>query len=124
MFQKEVAQRIAATEGSKIYGVTSVLTQIYFDVEFLFDVPPTAFTPPPKVMSSVIRLKPKTAPPAVQSEKKLFLLVKTAFGQRRKTLRNAVRGLFDTKVLEDPAFNRRAEQLSIHEFADLTFRMR
>jgi 16S rRNA (adenine1518-N6/adenine1519-N6)-dimethyltransferase len=59
MFQKEVAQRIAAPEGSKVYGVTSVLTQAYFDVEFLFDVPPEAFNPPPKVMSSVIRLMPK-----------------------------------------------------------------
>lgn len=123
MFQKEVAQRIAAKEGSKVYGVTSVLIQAFFDVEYLFDVPPGCFNPPPKVMSGVIRLTPVVKKPAMKSEKKFSLLVKTAFNQRRKTLRNAVKGLFDPEVLKDAIFNKRAEQLSLEDFAELTFKM-
>lgn len=123
MFQKEVAQRIAAKEGSKVYGVTSVLIQAFFDVEYLFDVPPGCFNPPPKVMSGVIRLTPAVKKPAMKSEKKFSLLVKTAFNQRRKTLRNAVKGLFDPEVLKDAIFNKRAEQLSLEDFAELTFKM-
>ncbi|GAA4317960.1 16S rRNA (adenine(1518)-N(6)/adenine(1519)-N(6))-dimethyltransferase RsmA [Flaviaesturariibacter amylovorans] len=124
MFQKEVAQRLAATHGNKVYGVTSVLTQTYFDVEYLFDVPQGAFNPPPKVMSGVLRMTPRAAPLDVASERKLFVLVKTAFNQRRKTLRNAVKSLFSEEELQDDLFNRRAEQLSVAEFATLTFRMR
>jgi 16S rRNA (adenine1518-N6/adenine1519-N6)-dimethyltransferase len=124
MFQKEVAQRIAAKEGSKVYGVTSVLVQAFFQVEYLFDVPQQAFQPPPKVMSGVIRLLPKNDPPAIRDERSLFLLVKTAFNQRRKTLRNAVKELFDAAILADPLFNKRAEQLSVEDFAALTFRMK
>ncbi|GAB4092889.1 ribosomal RNA small subunit methyltransferase A [Flaviaesturariibacter terrae] len=124
MFQKEVAQRFAAPEGNKIYGVTSVLTQAFFDVDYLFDVAPGAFNPPPKVMSGVIRLLPRRVPLDIASEKKLFALVKAAFNQRRKQLRNAVKGLFTEEELQDPLFNRRAEQLSVSEFAELTFRMR
>jgi 16S rRNA (adenine1518-N6/adenine1519-N6)-dimethyltransferase len=123
MFQKEVAQRIAAKEGSKVYGVTSVLLQAFFDVEYLFDVPQDCFNPPPKVMSGVIRLTPAVKKISMKSEKKLSLLVKTAFNQRRKTLRNAVRGLFDPEVLKDAIFNKRAEQLSLEDFAELTFKM-
>jgi len=123
MFQKEVAQRIAASEGSKIYGVTSVLTQAFFQVDYLFEVPESAFNPPPKVKSAVIRLRPLTNPPEIRSEKALFNLVKTAFGQRRKTLRNAVKALFDAETLQDPIFNKRAEQLSVNDFAALTFKM-
>jgi 16S rRNA (adenine1518-N6/adenine1519-N6)-dimethyltransferase len=124
MFQKEVAQRITSSEGNKIYGVTSVLLQAFFDVEYLFEVSEQAFKPPPRVKSAVIRLTPKKEPPRIRTEKMFFLLVKTAFNQRRKTLRNAVKGLFTTEVLQDPLFNKRAEQLTIQEFAELTWRMK
>lgn len=124
MFQKEVAQRFAAREGNKIYGVTSVLVQAFFDVEYLFDVHPGSFNPPPKVMSGVIRLLPRKAPLDISSERKLFVLVKAAFNQRRKTLRNAVKGLFREDVLKDEIFNKRAEQLSIEDFAALTYKMK
>jgi 16S rRNA (adenine1518-N6/adenine1519-N6)-dimethyltransferase len=124
MFQKEVAQRIVAKEGSKIYGVTSVLVQAFFETDYLFEVDENAFTPPPKVKSAVIRLKPLAKPVPMKSEKHLFLLVKTAFNQRRKTLRNGVRGLFEPALLEDALFDKRAEQLSIAQFAELTFKMR
>lgn len=124
MFQKEVAQRVAAKEGSKVYGVISVLVQAFFSVEYLFDVHEKCFQPPPKVKSGVIRLLPNKELPAMKSEKDFFLLVKTAFNQRRKTLRNAVKGLFDAAILEDELFNKRAEQLTVQQFADLTFKMR
>jgi 16S rRNA (adenine1518-N6/adenine1519-N6)-dimethyltransferase len=124
MFQKEVALRIAAKEGSKVYGVTSVLVQAFFEVTYLFDVAQKSFTPPPKVQSGVIRLLPKTNQLKIKSEKALFLLVKTAFNQRRKTLRNAVKDLFDTATLSGELFNKRAEQLSVQQFADLTFKMK
>jgi 16S rRNA (adenine1518-N6/adenine1519-N6)-dimethyltransferase len=123
MFQKEVAQRVAAKEGSKTYGVLSVLVQAFFDVEYLFEVHENCFNPPPKVKSAVIRLTPRQ-PPAFRDEKSFFLLVKTAFNQRRKTLRNAVRPLFDEAVLQDPFFNKRAEQLTVADFAQLTLKMR
>jgi 16S rRNA (adenine1518-N6/adenine1519-N6)-dimethyltransferase len=123
MFQKEVAQRIAAREGNKIYGVTSVLTQAYYDVEYLFDVHQDSFNPPPKVMSGVLRLTPRKEPLAIKDERKLFMVVKAAFNQRRKTLRNAVKPLFSETELKDDIFNKRAEQLSIQDFAALTFRM-
>lgn len=124
MFQKEVAQRLAAKEGSKIYGVTSVLVQAFFRVEYLFDVPQQAFQPPPKVMSGVIRMIPKKNPPSIKDERSLSRLVKTAFNQRRKTLRNAVKELFDAAILQDELFNKRAEQLSVEDFAALTFKMK
>jgi 16S rRNA (adenine1518-N6/adenine1519-N6)-dimethyltransferase len=124
MFQKEVAQRVAAREGSKTYGIISVLVQAFFDVEYLFEVSEKCFQPPPKVKSAVIRLLPKTKQPAFKSEKYFFLLVKTAFNQRRKTLRNAVRELFDAAILEDELFNKRAEQLTVADFAELTFKMK
>lgn len=124
MFQKEVAQRIAAKEGSKVYGVTSVLTQAFFDVAYLFEVREGSFQPPPKVKSAVITLLPKPEQLIMKTEKDLFRLVKTAFNQRRKTLRNAVKELFDKQILEDELFNKRAEQLSVKEFAALTFKMK
>ncbi|HNK29619.1 MAG TPA: 16S rRNA (adenine(1518)-N(6)/adenine(1519)-N(6))-dimethyltransferase RsmA, partial [Ferruginibacter sp.] len=91
MFQKEVAERAASKEGNKVYGVLSVLVQAYYTVEYLFDVGPNCFDPPPKVMSGVIRLRRKTQDPVYKSERAFWVLVKTAFNQRRKTLRNAVR---------------------------------
>ncbi len=124
MFQKEVAERIAAKEGSKTYGVTSVLVQAFFDVDYLFEVPESAFNPPPKVKSAVIRFVPRQQPPPIRGEGALFQLVKAAFNQRRKTLRNATKHLFEADVLSDALFNRRAEQLSVEEFAALTFRMK
>jgi len=123
MFQKEVAERVAAPSGNKVYGVISVLIQTFFDVEYLFEVHERCFNPPPKVKSGVIRLVPRTALPVFASEKKLFLLVKTAFNQRRKMLRNAVRGLFDPETLADPIFDLRAEALTVEQFSALTFRM-
>jgi 16S rRNA (adenine1518-N6/adenine1519-N6)-dimethyltransferase len=124
MFQKEVAQRVAAKEGNKVYGVLSVLIQAFFEVEYLFEVHEQCFQPPPTVKSAVIRLLPRTAAPPFRDEKSFFLLVKTAFNQRRKTLRNAVRGLFEPLQLEDPLFGQRAEQLSVDKFAQLTWKMR
>lgn len=123
MFQKEVAQRIAAKEGSKVYGVTSVLMQAYYDVEYLFDVSENSFNPPPKVKSGVIRLLPRKEPLEMKSRRAFFNLVKTAFNQRRKTLRNACKGLFNADILQDPIFNKRAEQLSLEDFAALSFKI-
>lgn len=124
MFQKEVAQRAAAAPGSKVYGVLSALLQPYYNIEYLFDVPQQAFTPPPKVMSGMIRLTRKSEELEFKSPRAYTMLVKTAFNQRRKTLRNAVRGLFAPEELTDSIFDKRAEALSIQDFAALTFRMR
>ena len=124
MFQKEVAQRIAAKEGSKIYGVTSVLVQAFFAVEYLFDVSEKCFTPPPKVKSAVIRLLPLEKMVEMKDEGSFFRLVKAAFNQRRKTLRNAVRNLFDPEILQQEIFNKRAEQLTVKEFGELSFKMK
>jgi 16S rRNA (adenine1518-N6/adenine1519-N6)-dimethyltransferase len=124
MFQKEVAERIVSTSGSRVYGILSVLVQAYYEVEYLFDVPPGAFQPPPKVMSGVIRLQRKAVAVPVRSERALLVLVKTAFNQRRKMMRNAVKGLFSPEELADPLFDQRAEQLSVEQFAALTFRMK
>lgn len=124
MFQKEVAQRIASKEGSRDYGILSVLIQANYDVTYLFDVPPEAFNPPPKVMSGVLRLTRRETPEAVSSDKQFKLLVKTAFNQRRKMLRNAVKGLFDPEFLKEDIFSKRAEQLSVADFAALSFKLK
>jgi 16S rRNA (adenine1518-N6/adenine1519-N6)-dimethyltransferase len=124
MFQKEVAQRVAAKEGNKTYGVISVLVQAFFKVEFLFEVNEKCFTPPPKVKSAVIRLLPLEQKINMKDEGSFFRLVKAAFNQRRKTLRNAVKGLFDAEILQDEIFNRRAEQLSVRQFGELSFKMK
>lgn len=123
MFQKEVAERIAAKPHSKAYGILSVLTQAFYEVEYLFDVPPTAFTPPPNVMSGVIRLKRKESFPEFSSIKSFYHIVKMAFGQRRKMLRNPLKPYFTTEQLQDPIFTKRAENLTYQDFADLTFKM-
>ncbi|MEI7588325.1 MAG: 16S rRNA (adenine(1518)-N(6)/adenine(1519)-N(6))-dimethyltransferase RsmA [Chitinophagia bacterium] len=123
MFQKEVAERIAAKPNSKAYGILSVLTQAFYDVTYLFDVPPTAFTPPPKVMSGVIKLTRKKSFPTFTSEKAFFHLVKMAFGQRRKMLRNPLKPYFTTEQLQDSLFTKRAENLTVEDFAGLTFKM-
>lgn len=121
MFQKEVAQRIAEKEGSKVYGILSVLTQAFYNVEYLFTVPPTVFNPPPKVDSGVIRLIRKENFSLPVNEKLFFKVVKTAFQQRRKTLRNSLK-LFNLSdnLREDSIFAKRPEQLSVQEFINLT----
>ena len=124
MFQKEVALRIVSQPGTKVYGILSVLVQAFYEAEYLFDVPPGSFNPPPKVMSGMIRLKRKATAIPMKSERSLFILVKAAFNQRRKMLRNALKSLFDEEVLKEDLFNKRAEQLSIEQFAALTFQMR
>jgi len=123
MFQKEVAERAASKEGSKIYGVLSVLIQYYYDVEYLFSVGNECFTPQPKVQSGLIRLNARESYLPVKSERAFWVLVKTAFNQRRKTLRNGVKSLIAKEDLEDKFFDRRAETLSVEEFAELTFKM-
>lgn len=124
MFQKEVAQRVASGPGNKEYGILSVLIQAYYDVEYLFDVPQNCFTPPPKVMSGVIRLRRRSTEYEVKSTKAFFALVKAAFNQRRKMLRNPLKGMFDKAVLAEDIFSKRAEQLSVADFAALTFKMK
>jgi 16S rRNA (adenine1518-N6/adenine1519-N6)-dimethyltransferase len=124
MFQKEVAQRIASKPNNKTYGILSVLVQAFYDVEYLFDVSPSSFNPPPKVMSGVIELKMRNQKLEIRNEEVFFKLVKTAFNQRRKKLRNAVRNLFDENILQDSIFDKRAEQLSIEDFAALSFKVK
>jgi 16S rRNA (adenine1518-N6/adenine1519-N6)-dimethyltransferase len=119
MFQKEVAQRVVAGPGSKDYGILSVLIQAYFQVTYLFDVEPEAFNPPPKVMSGVIRLYEAGNPFDIQDDRKFRILVKAAFNQRRKQLRNPLKAYFSKEVLEQPIFTRRAEQLSVQDFVHL-----
>ncbi|MCB0700090.1 MAG: ribosomal RNA small subunit methyltransferase A [Chitinophagales bacterium] len=119
MFQKEVAQRVASKEGNKVYGILSVLLQTFFEIEYLFDVPQKCFTPPPKVMSGVIRMKNTGNPYKIENKKKYKTLVKTAFGQRRKTLRNALKPLLSAEALSDKVFDKRAEQLSVEDFVNL-----
>jgi len=119
MFQKEVAQRVAAGPGSKEYGVPSVGLGAYFSAQYLFDVPPGAFTPPPKVTSGVVRLTATGNAHGIRNRKKFMALVKAAFGQRRKTLRNALRGTLPPEALAAEGMGRRAEQLRVDEFVDL-----
>jgi len=121
MIQKEVAERIAEQPGSKTYGILSVLLQAWYDIEYLFTVGPGAFAPPPKVQSAVIRLR-RNARTELGCDEKLFkTVVKTAFNQRRKTLRNALKPLlpegFDAS---DPVFDLRAERLGVEDFVALT----
>lgn len=121
MFQKEVAQRITAGPGSKIYGILSVLTQAFFEAEYLFTVPPNVFNPPPKVESGVIRLVRKTDFELPVDAALFFRVVKTAFNQRRKTLRNSLKSFqISDKLREDVIFAQRPEQLSVQQFIELT----
>ncbi|MCL4125512.1 UNVERIFIED_CONTAM: hypothetical protein GTU68_059227 [Idotea baltica] len=121
MFQKEVAQRIAEKPGSKAYGILSVLTQAFYDAEYLFTVPPSVFNPPPKVDSGVVRLIRKENYNLPVNEKLFFKVVKTAFNQRRKTIRNSLKSLnLSDKLREDIIFAQRPEQLSVEEFINLT----
>ncbi len=121
MFQKEVAARICEKEGNKTYGILSVLVQAFYDAEYLFTVPPQVFDPPPKVQSGVLRLTRKTNFDIDCDQKLLYKVVKAAFNQRRKTLRNSLK-VFDLSDIlkEDAIFDRRPEQLSVAEFIALT----
>jgi 16S rRNA (adenine1518-N6/adenine1519-N6)-dimethyltransferase len=119
MFQKEVAQRIASGPGSKAYGILSVLMQAYFKVEYLFDVHENCFSPPPKVKSGVLRFTNLGNPYGINDKKKLTALVKAAFGQRRKTLRNALKGYLLPAQLTGPLMEKRAEQLAVADFVSL-----
>ena len=121
MFQKEVAKRIAEKEGSKVYGILSVLTQAFFDVEYLFTVPPAVFDPPPKVDSGVIRFTRKENYTLPVDEKLFFRVVKTAFNQRRRMLRSSLKSFNLSDTLKaDPIFTKRPEQLSVTAFILLT----
>lgn len=121
MIQKEVAERIAERPGSKTYGILSVLLQAWYDIEYLFTVGSGAFAPPPKVQSAVIRLR-RNGRTELGCDEKLFrTVVKTAFNQRRKTLRNALKPLLrDGANTNDPIFDLRAERLSVEDFVGLT----
>lgn len=119
MLQKEVAERICSGPGSKKYGILSVLLGVYFDCEYQFTVPPEAFRPPPKVQSGVITLTPIVNPPEIDFPA-FKTLVKKAFGQRRKTLRNSLKGHEPVHLsAEDPRWSLRAEQLSIADFLEM-----
>lgn len=118
MLQKEVAQRIASPPGNKDYGILSVLLQAFYDIDYLVSVPPGAFDPPPKVQSGVIRLRRNAVAALDCDEKMFFRVVKTAFNQRRKTLRNALKPVGD--LPDHPLLTKRAEQLSVAEFVELT----
>ncbi len=122
MFQKEVAQRICATHGSKTYGILSVLTQAFYDAQYLFTVPPGVFNPPPKVDSGVLRLTRKETYADIGCDPDfLFKVVKTAFQQRRKTLRNSLKSLNVSDAFRQSEIGgKRPEQLSIEDFIKLT----
>lgn len=122
MLQKEVAERICAKPGGKVYGILSVLLQAWYDCEYLFNVPPGVFSPPPKVMSGVLRLT-RNGRTELGCDERLFkTVVKTAFGQRRKTLRNSLSTLIPagSPLLDDPILKERPERLSVEQFITIT----
>ena len=120
MFQKEVAERVASGPGNKKYGIISVLLQAYYDIEYLFTVDETVFDPPPKVKSGVIRLLRNNKKKIECNEKLFKQVVKQAFSQRRKTLRNALKPLIAKSGFVDPILELRAERLSVKDFVYLT----
>lgn len=120
MFQKEVAERVAAKPGNKTYGITSVLLQAYYDVEYLFTVDEHVFDPPPKVKSAIIRLTRNSTEKLDCDEAFFKVVVKTAFNQRRKTMRNSVKVFLNEETKQHPILDKRPEQLSVEEFVMLT----
>ena len=121
MFQKEVAERICEKKGTKAYGILSVLVQAFYDAEYLFTVDENVFNPPPKVKSGVLRLRRKENYSLPCGEKLFFIVVKTAFQQRRKTLRNSLKTLnLSDNLREDTIFDLRPEQLNVQQFIELT----
>lgn len=123
MFQKEVAQRVVAGPGTKVYGVLSVLVGAFFKSEYLFEVHENCFTPPPKVKSAVIRLMPTGNIYDIDDVRAFTLLVKKAFQQRRKILRNPLKPYFCAEILKEPIFGKRAEELSVAQFVELSKKM-
>ena len=121
MFQKEVAERMAEKPGTKTYGILSVLLQAFYDIEYLFTVEPTAFNPPPKVKSAVIRLT-RNKTEKLDCDEKLFkAIVKSTFNQRRKMVRNGVKSFIkDESIMSHKFFTMRPEQLSVAQFVELT----
>lgn len=122
MIQKEVAERMASKPGTKAYGILSVLVQAYYDIEYLFTVHENVFDPPPKVKSAVIRMR-RNETKKIDCDEDLFVkVVKTAFNQRRKMMRNSLQAMLGQghPLLADPVFMKRPEQLSVSEFVDLT----
>jgi 16S rRNA (adenine1518-N6/adenine1519-N6)-dimethyltransferase len=120
MLQKEVAERIAAPPGSKTYGITSVLLQAFYNIEYLFTVHEHVFTPPPKVKSGVIRLIRNQVEALPCDEALFFRVVKTAFNQRRKMLGNSLKSLLPAGHAANPMLTKRPEQLGVQEFIELT----
>jgi 16S rRNA (adenine1518-N6/adenine1519-N6)-dimethyltransferase len=120
MLQREVAERICAGPGSKTYGILSVLLQAWYNAEYLFTVPEHVFSPPPKVKSGVIRLTRNKTVKLECDEVLFFRVVKAAFNQRRKTLRNSIRSAFNLKRDDFHYFNLRPEQMSVEQFTELT----
>ena len=119
MFQKEVALRVASGPGSKVYGILSVLMQAFYKVEYLFDVHENCFTPPPKVKSGVLRFTNLHNPHDINDKRRFIILVKAAFNQRRKTLRNALKSILPAEALTDKLMDKRAEQLAVADFVYL-----
>ena len=122
MLQREVAQRICAGPGSKVYGILSVLLQAWYDCEYLFTVDENVFNPPPKVKSGVLRLTRNTTTDLGCDERLFKTVVKTGFGQRRKTLRNSLSSLVPkgSPLLSEEIMSKRPEQLSVAQFVELT----
>lgn len=120
MIQKEVAERISAGYGSKIYGILSVLLQTWYDIEYLFTVNKNVFNPPPKVKSAVIRMRRNNVSRLDCNETEFVAVVKQSFNHRRKTLRNSLRNIIRPEIINDDIFNKRPEQLSVNEFVELT----
>jgi len=120
MIQKEVAMRIASPPGSKEYGILSVLLQAYYDIDYLFTVKPGSFFPPPRVTSGVIRLSRNSARKLPCNEKLFFKVVKTAFNQRRKMIRNSIKSILLNLDSEIELLSKRPEQLGVNEFIELT----
>jgi 16S rRNA (adenine1518-N6/adenine1519-N6)-dimethyltransferase len=124
MVQKEVAERMASKHGNKTYGILSVLIQAFYDIEYLFTVHEHVFTPPPKVKSGVIRLTRNSRGKLPCEEKLFFMVVKQSFSTRRKTLRNCLKSLnLPTEMMAETLFDKRAEQLSVNDFVELTTRI-
>ncbi len=121
MFQKEVAERVASGPGSRDYGILSVLLQVHYEIKYLFTVEPEVFNPPPKVKSGVLRMERRPAPLVTSQQKEFKQVVKLAFNQRRKTIRNSVKSLLQPGITsENDLFNKRPEQLSVEQFIELT----
>jgi 16S rRNA (adenine1518-N6/adenine1519-N6)-dimethyltransferase len=122
MIQKEVGERLAASPGSKAYGILSILIQLWYDVEYLFTVDENVFSPPPKVKSAVVLMKRNGRTDVGCDEALLKKIVKGTFNQRRKKLRNSIQQIVgkDSEILTDPILDKRPEQLSIEDFIELT----